>query len=274
MSECILDFFVADNQLVRSNSFKKYLFTEGTTLYEVIRVINGKCLFLEDHLMRLFQSAGLAGININLSKEEITQRLKMLIESNKINTGNIKILYNRNLPEAQFLAYFISHSYPAEEDYSQGVKLIFYKAMRVNPNAKVVNDTLRRNINQKILDAKAYEALLLNENNEITEGSRSNVFFIKGNRVVTPPVVEVLPGITRDHIIRVCQALSIPLEERKVKKNEIDTFDSVFLSGTSPKVLPVQFIEDVCFTVKNSLLRSIMHTFDSMIEDYLNTISI
>jgi branched-chain amino acid aminotransferase len=99
-----------------------------------------------------------------------------------------------------------------------------------------------------------YEAILVNENNLITEGSRSNIFFLKGETLVTAPDNVILNGITRKHILQICYEHKISVELSCVSADDINDYDAVFMTGTSPMVLPFNCIGDKYFNVRIPLV--------------------
>ena len=97
------------------------------------------------------------------------------------------------------------------------MKGILFFAERKDPESKVINHKLRSSIYHKLIHEGGYEALLVNENNLITEGSRSNIFFLKGETLVTAPDNVILNGITRKHILEICRENKIKVEFACVK---------------------------------------------------------
>ena len=93
-------------------------------IYEVLRVIDGKPLFLERHLERMKNSFKLINEEFSLKYEDICAKIKMLIKSENRNVGNIKITYKVN--EKKLDVFFIDHFYPTEDMYENGVKTILY----------------------------------------------------------------------------------------------------------------------------------------------------
>jgi branched-chain amino acid aminotransferase len=118
-------------------------------------------------------------------------------------------------------------------------------------------------------EEKVYEVILVHPEGYITEGSRSNLFMIKNNEVYTPKVTDILPGITRKYILQVCKDLNLILNERRIFRDELFAMDALFITGTSPKVLPIRNIYYANFDVKHPVLRLIMKKFDELIENYL-----
>jgi branched-chain amino acid aminotransferase len=166
-------------------------------------------------------------------------------------------------------AFFVSHSYPADEMYKNGVVCDILKAERENPNAKVLQAAVRQKANMIIEQKGCYEVLLADAGNCITEGSRSNVFFIYGNIIVTAPGSSVLLGITRQKAIELAGMLNIGVVEKEIPYSELQKFEAVFLTGTSPKILPVKKIDGFEFNVSGSILRKMINAYDALIEQYI-----
>ncbi len=206
--------FICNSQLMGKSAINLINYNKGTFVYEVIRIIDGVPLFLEDHLMRLHYSANLAGFNINISNSEINNSIKQLSIENQVFNGNIKLLFQfKDNEQMLFLCFFIKHNYPSDLQYKNGVKVMLHSTERTNPNAKLINSKLRQTTNDIIDEKMVYEVLLVNKNAWITEGSKSNVFFIKGNLLFTAPKTMVLPGITRKFIMKTAHLSGIDVFE-------------------------------------------------------------
>lgn len=240
---------------------------EEKIIYEVLRIIDGKPIFSENHFKRMENSFKLINEEITVTYEEISNRIYELIKKEKKLEGNIKITYEIYSKELRI--FFIEHSYPSKEMYENGVKTILYFGERENPNAKIVNDSFREKVNKQIRENNAYEAILVNSKGYITEGSKSNIFMVKGNRLLTSPVNAVLPGITRGEIISLAEKLKIEVEEIDYKHLDIDKLDGMFISGTSPKVLPINKVNDINLDVNNEIIRSLMEAYEDEIDKYI-----
>lgn len=270
MSECIQEFYILNGEKKPVKDFNEKYLKEGTSLYEVIRIIEGVPLYLEQHLKRLENTAKLAENNLWLTIDDIQENIKKLIEINKVKIGNIKMVFNFN-KENNFLVYFVKHSYPENHMYEEGVKTIFYHGERNNPNAKVIDVSFRSKVTEEINKQEAFEAILVDREGYITEGSKSNIFMIVGNKVITSPVNKVLPGVTRAMIIEVCNKLGIEVKEEKISYKEIDKLDALFISGTSPKVLPIKQVDNIQFkSSENPILQSIKEGYDQDINEYIH----
>lgn len=241
-------------------------------IYEVVRIIDGVPLFLEDHLNRLFQSAQIAGImKILPSEQQIADVFNQLINANKKTTGNIQLNIFKNKSEAGIFGGFIKHKYPSAEQYEKGVLVDFLFAERKNPEAKIIQQNLRERSNNMMQEKGLYEVLLVDRHHLVTEGSRSNLFIIADNKLYTAPLQMVLEGITRKKIVSVALDNSIPFIEKPWKYSEILTkAEALFITGTSPKVLPVSTCGDKKFAPRHPVIKTMISEYDKMISDYIN----
>src|ERR1035437_8371584 len=127
-------------------------------LYEVIRVIEGIPVFLEDHLDRLYLSASLTGIKQLPDSHTLEEMIRNFIISQKKETGNIKLSFsfNESLSEPLLELTFVPHYYPTSEEYANGVKVGLMSAERPIPQAKVQNSGIRDKANLSISNNKLF----------------------------------------------------------------------------------------------------------------------
>ena len=267
-------YFIRNDEIINKAYFNPHFMQEGQSIYEVFRVIAGIPLFLEKHLERLEQSAARTNHELKLTQQEISERIKSLIIACQIKTGNMKIVVdypaNHSDTTAVFYGFFIAHHYPADEDYENGIDTITYRAERTNPNAKVANIELNSTVTQTIKQCNVYEALLLDRNGCLTEGSRSNLFIIKGHTLFTAPLNNVLPGITRGYILEICDRLAMKVVETSIKESQLADMDALFLTGTSPNVLAIKRVNQLNFdSAAHPVVRTIMNEYAMLIEDYI-----
>ena len=240
---------------------------EEKIIYEVLRVVEGKAIFLESHLIRMKNSFELIGEKFTLNYEEIISKIDELIKKENKFEGNIKITYE--IHKKMLRIFFVEHSYPSIPMYENGVETILYFGERENPNAKIVNENFREKINKEIKDRNVYEAILIDANGYITEGSRSNIFMIKDNKLLTSPTKAVLPGVTRGEIIKLAAKLQIEINEVQYKYSDIKKLDGMFISGTSPKILPIKLVNDINLDVNNDIIRKLMLEYDNEVNVYI-----
>lgn len=269
MSECFNKYFIYNSEIKKCEDFDENILYKGKSLYEVVRIIDGKPLFINKHLERIENSSKISKLDLWLSKEEIKEKIMQLIDRNCINLGNVKILFNfrENLLKKEekktFICYFVKHHYPKLEDYQNGVNTILYHGERKNPNAKIINMSFRVKVDKEIANKNAFEAILVDRNNYITEGSKSNIFMVKNANVMTAPLQGVLPGITRDIIINLCKNLQLNVTEEKIDYRNLKNLDALFISGTSPKVLPIKSVDNMNFnSADNEIVVKIMKAYD------------
>ena len=241
--------------------------------YEVIRLIDGKLLFLQDHLDRLKNSLAVSGRAFP-GDESILENLRLLLAKNLFTMGNIRICLQPTVENrVDLLAYFVPYVYPETSMYKAGVCLLTYPYTRANPGIKKWDNRFRSSVGQYIREHGVYEAVLLNKNGQITEGSRSNLSFIdQQGCLVTVPEQHILPGITRKYVLRIAQENGIPILEKSISLESLDTFSSAFISGTSPKVLPVLKLDKTTFDVSHPLLQLLMREFDVLMQENLTSI--
>jgi branched-chain amino acid aminotransferase len=267
MTECYGKKFILNGVLEPADHFVNSLVYEGDSIYEVIRMVKGKPVFFHDHMERLATSVKLQRKKKLAGEDVLRKDILNLTRSDKKKVANLKIVFNYNNGSDNYLVYFIEPIYPSEEQYKKGVKGVFYFAERKDPESKVINHKLRSSIYHKLILEGGYEALLINENNLITEGSRSNIFFLKGNTLVTAPDNYVLNGITRKHILEICEEQSIKVEKSCVNVKDIADYEAVFITGTSPIVLPFCCIEDKYFNVRVPLLEKLRELYIQKAEE-------
>ncbi|MFP4288296.1 MAG: aminotransferase class IV [Bacteroidales bacterium] len=262
-------YYIQNGKLVPVRDFDGSFLQHPYYIYEVFRVIDGIALFLEDHLQRLEHTCTMAGTCKNIQKKELEKQVYQIIESNNVAEGNLKIVGIRDQDEMQFLIYSKPHQYPSEYQYQKGVDVLLFSGNRRNPNAKIMDAELRKNNRHAIEKKGVYETLLVNNEGFVTEGSSSNVFFVRNDEVLTPPLEDVLPGVTRKNIMDVCRENKIKIREVKIPARSLVVMEAVFISGTSKKVLPVKKIDGLDFFVPHPLVEKIGNLLNARVKAYI-----
>ncbi len=272
MRECSGQRFYYNGNMYNCSEFQPSMVFEGESVYEVIRLISGMPLFLEDHLQRLHHTLGIQKKKIKVAGSEIMQAVKKVIRENHITEGNIKVIFNFDHDRhgtSHFLVYRIEHHYPSTAQYDNGVSCILYQAERPQPTAKIIHHNLRLTLYNKLIETGMYEAILVNNRGCMTEGSRSNIFFIKNNKLFTAPDALVLSGISRSYVIKISDEKKIPLHMKAIPVDDLPDMDAVFLTGTSIKILPVSAIGNNHFAMDHPLMQQLMNEYDRMVISYI-----
>jgi branched-chain amino acid aminotransferase len=269
MAECTGTYFSEDNVYKEISFFSPLVFNEGIVLYEVLRIFDGTVLFLEDHVQRLQESVRLMGYQYPVSLPVIRYLLKNLIRKNTLREGNIKIVLHFTAHHQPVIyTYFIPHAYPTPDMYKDGVETDLFMAIRTYPNIKRMVTEVRQRVNEFIQAENLYDALLVSEDETITEGSKTNIFFMKGKTLYTSPGDRVLKGITRQKIVALCNQLNYKLIEQSISIISLQNFEAAFFTGTSPKVLPIRRIANISYEVPNQVTKSLMEAYDNLIAAY------
>lgn len=247
MNECFGRKFILDGVIQDADSFSNNMVYEGDSIYEVIRMVKGNPVFFFDHMNRLEASIRMQKREALVDASVLRRDIIKLSKSEKRKELNLKIVFNYTKDQKHYLVYFIEPIYPSEEQYKKGVKGILFRAERKDPESKVINHKLRSSIYHKLILEGGYEALLVNEKNQITEGSRSNIFFLKNDILYTAPGKMILNGITRKHILDICRGNRMKVKFECVTVDSMGEYDAVFMTGTSPVVLKFYCINDIYF---------------------------
>ncbi len=269
-------YFLFNGKILQAKYFDGDFIFHGTTVYEVIKVKNCVPVFLEDYMQRVKNSLTSIGKGEYFDKDRILQLMHSLIEKNCVNgLAHLKIVFSFDneyfgKKEDIFALYFLKMPIPSAEQYAKGVEVISIKAKRDNPNVKIFLPALRKRAEQLIEKHKIYEVLLVDEQNIVTEGSRSNVFFIKKGQLYTAELHSVLPGITRKKVIEISRRNGLPVNETIIYYSGLKQFEAAFLTGTSRKIVPVRRIDSIDFDVTNKQMRSLMQWYETEIENYVD----
>lgn len=260
--ECLIqdgDIVLAENaEVVLDGSF-----------YEVIRIYNGRFLFLDEHLDRLEASIIKAGYACPFEKTYLSSLIYRLKESLSILNQNIKIvveLENRK----RISIYAIESNYPEKNLYETGVAVDCLNIKRDNPEIKLWNQKYKNTVSKVVKEKNLFEVLLVDDDGIITEGSKSNVFFIKGEVIYTASTKKVLNGITRQKVIAAIENANIAIEEIGVEVKDIKNIDAAFLTGTSLNILPISRIGEKVFEYnakKEELMEKLKRAYEQILHE-------
>jgi branched-chain amino acid aminotransferase len=243
---------------------------KNEAVYEVVRVAEGVPLFLEEHTERMRLSGESAGIPIRRGDREILEEISTLVERNRCTEANAKLVCARVGGEQAFLTYFIPTEDPGPEGLIKGVRTILLHAERRDPHVKRVSSSFRDRVKDAMREAGAYETLLVDKHGFITEGVRSNLFFVRNGVLCTPPSEGVLLGVTRRHVVGICKEAGIEIREERLHHREIPGIEAAFLTGTTVDVAPIAAIDRfVLRSASHPAVRQIVEKYREEVKAYI-----
>jgi len=240
----------------------------GFGVYETIRVNNKKALFLDDHIERLIKSAEIIKLEHTLTADNIKKYIEDTINHTDELTYNMKmLLIGATKPEdVNFYIFCSSPLFPDKKLYKDGISTITSQYERIYPQSKTLN-MLQSYLSYR--DAKnngSYDAILINRDGNITEGTRTNFFAIKGNTLYSPLEKDILLGVTRKHVIEVARNNGFIVEERNIPLNSLSQYDGAFLTSTSTKIVPIKKIDNFEYEKIPETLISLMGSFNNFLD--------
>lgn len=227
--------------------YNKALFFDFA-VYSNIKVIQGIMLVPELEIEKLFESANILGIKHDFTKEKIIEWTRRLIKENNLNDALIRVLLIGAEKESEPILFLfpVGLTFYLEEFYKKGVKLITYKGERLFPTSKTKDLLLGYIAYREAAKQEAIDALLIDRDKNIREGTRSSFFVIKNNTLIAPPKKKVLEGATRKIILEIAQQI-IKVKEEDIPLEKIKEYDEHFITGTTLNVMPVKQIDNIIF---------------------------
>jgi branched-chain amino acid aminotransferase len=242
-------------------------FLYGDGIYETMRVYDGVTFMLDEHLRRLYRTASLIGLTIPLDTDSLKKSVYETLIANSLRDAYVRLTISRgygpigldpNLcpePTVVIIAQEMKE-YP-KSFYENGISLIISETKRnfkeaINPQIKSLN--FLNNILAKI-EAKrrmAYDAVMLNVYEKLTEGTISNIFFYKNGVLCTPSQeCGILNGITRGLVITIAKRDDLKVEEGEFTKEDLYSAKEVFITNSTMEVMPISKVDDQKYTVGN-----------------------
>lgn len=240
-------------------------------VYEVIRVIDGMPLYFSEHAERLFKSLELIQMHSKLCKTVLLAGIESLVKETGIMNNNVRLEVGEDHKGSfTWILFWVTSHYPDKLIYEQGVKTVTSKVTRDNPHAKIFRKHFIEAINLKKQETGAFEVILVKEDGTITEGSRSNLFFISDGKLFAASENDVLMGITRQKLIALLSDFSIELIEADIPRDTISRFEACFITGTSIHLLPVDSIDENHYNSSiHPLFKKLETAFEKIVKDDL-----
>ena len=238
----------------------------GSSVFEGIRCYDterGSAIFrAADHARRLLDSAKIYRMDLQYSLDQLTDAMIELIRANKLRSCYIRPIVLRgygdvgvlpaNNPIETYMACYEWGSYLGEDCLGQGVDVCVSSWTRIAPNtlpalAKAGANYMNSQLIRMEAAANGYaEGIALDDAGYVSEGSGENVFVIRNGKVLTPPLgASVLPGITRDTIVKIAEQLGIPVIETIIPREMLYIADEAFFSGTAAEVTPIRSVDRI-----------------------------
>ncbi len=230
---------------------------EGIRCYETAK---GSAIFrLDEHVERLFDSAHIFMMKMPFSKDEIRSAIIETVKVNKMRECYIRPLvyvgygamglYPKDNPIKVAIAVWPWGAYLGEEGLEKGIKVKVSSFIRHHVNVDMTRGKVcGYYVNSQIAKTEAIacghdEAILLDTEGYVSEGSGENVFIVRDGRIKTTPLTSILEGITRDSVIRIAREEKIPVIEERFTRDEIYISDEAFFSGTAAEVTPIREVD-------------------------------
>ena len=231
----------------------------GDGVFEGIRSYNGRVFKLDEHLERLYDSAKSIMLEVPISIETMKETVLETLRRNHLTEAYIRLIITRGVgdlgldpdkcPKPSIIIIADKIVLYPQKFYEEGLEIVTASVRRnyaeaINPRIKSLN--YLNNILAKIegKQAGAEEVLMLNAEGYVVECSGDNIFWIKNETLVTPPVhMGILEGVTRNSVINLARDAGIHVEERVFTRHDLYIADECFLTGTAAEVIPVVKID-------------------------------
>ena len=256
-----------DGELVPWREAKVHVLTHtlhyGLGVFEGVRAYpteNGPVIFrMNDHTDRLFRSAHILNLKIPWSKEEINEAQVQVVRENKLKEAYLRPmcfygsegmgLRADNLKAHCIVAAWEWPNYMSPEARDKGIKVrtssftrhhVNITMCKAKANGNYINSMLAL---REALDSGCEEALLLDNEGYVAEGSGENFFLVQKGKLVTPELTSCLEGITRDTVFALAAELNIEVVEKRITRDEVYIADEAFFTGTAAEVLPIRELD-------------------------------
>jgi branched-chain amino acid aminotransferase len=235
-------------------------FVVGDGVWEGLRLHRGALLFLDRHLERLYWGAGRIGLDIGLSRSELTEEIRLLLATNRMHDGvHLRVMVTRGEKRAPnqdprnalgkpTLAIVAEYKTPDPGLAARGLKL-FTSSIRCTPSDMFdmrLNSHSRLNLIMALLqaiDAGADEALMLDPHGYVSSCNATNFFFVHDGVVKTSKGDYCFNGVTRANVIELCRKHDVPLELGDFPLEDVHAADEAFVTGTFGGLTPVREID-------------------------------
>ena len=256
-----------DGQMVPWREAKVHVLTHtlhyGMGVFEGVRAYQtdrGAAVFrLADHTRRLFRSAHILNMSMPFDQDTINDACRAVVRDNRLDSGYMRPmcfygsegmgLRADNLKVHVMIAAWSWGSYLGDDSMERGIRVrtSSYTRHHVNitmckakANGNYMNSMLAL---QEALASGCDEALLLDAEGYVAEGSGENIFMVRDGKIYTPELTSALEGITRDTIMQLAAELGLPVIEKRITRDAVYVADEAFFTGTAAEVTPIRELD-------------------------------
>lgn len=262
-------FIWMDGEFVDWREAKVHVLTHtlhyGVGVFEGVRAYatdKGPAIFrLNRHTERLLQSAKIMGMKIPFSVEEISAAQREVIKKNNLKSAYVRPmafygseamgLHAKGLKVHLSIAAWEWGTYLGDEALEKGIRVKTSSFSRHHVNSTMSKAKTNGHYTNSIMalqeaeNAGYDEALMLDTNGYVAEGSGENIFIVRRGKVYTPSLTSALEGITRDTIVELMKDdMGLEIIEKQITRDEVYTADEVFFTGTAAEVTPINSLDD------------------------------
>lgn len=258
-------------------------FLFGDSVYEVVRTYNSKIFHLKRHFLRLKRSAESLGFELPFTLDRLTDHLTQVKEGFSNTDCYIRMVVTRGAYEITLCppekikptVIVIAAKLPPwpVEFYKKGVSLVIVEVRRnsrgaLNPMIKSGNYLNNVLAAMEARQNGAVDAVMLNSDGYVTESSTANIFIVKDEKLITPPVeAGILDGVSRFIVMELAKKANIPLEERLFGPEELHHADECFLTSTTRDIMPVCSVDDYKIPSPGKTTLALMGLFKNYTEN-------
>jgi branched-chain amino acid aminotransferase len=246
-----VDYVILNGRLTKKEEANISVFNKAMffnfAVYDSMKVVKGRSFFLKFHVDRLLESARIIKLEHPFTKDEISKWIGMLIEKNKLHDAMIRfLLLGAGSPKEKPLLFLfpVGLTFYRSGDYNRGVKAITFHGERPIPQSKSKDLLINFMALREAMHHGAKDALLIDKEGCIREGTRTNFFAVKNGKLYTAPLTDVLEGITRKIVVKLAKENGVEIVEKKIKADKLKNYDEFFFTSTSMKVLPIAQVDD------------------------------
>ncbi len=214
---------------------------------------------LKEHIDRFFDSAQIGTLKLPFTKKEIAEACRETVRANRLKAAYIRPLafigegamgvYPADNPIRVAIIVWSWGAYLGDEALEKGIRIKTSSYTRHHVNVMMTKAKIAGNYVNSVLAKKEAlqlgfdEALMLDTEGYVAEGSGENIFIVKHGTLKTTPLTSILPGITRDSVIQIAKARGIPVVEDKFTRDELYTAQEAFFTGTAAEITPIREVD-------------------------------